>query len=38
MATLLIIIVTLLAHFKENNLGLNLGGIEKDSIVLVKYL
>ena len=38
MATLLIMMATLLAHFKENNLGLNLGGVEKDSVVLVGCL
>jgi preprotein translocase subunit SecG len=38
MATLLIIMVILLTHFKGNKLGLNLGGNKKDNIVLVGYL
>ena len=38
MATPLIMMATLLAHFKENKLGLDLGGVENNSIVLVEYL
>ena len=38
MATPLIIIATLLTHFKENKLGLDLGGVKNNSIVLVEYL
>jgi hypothetical protein len=38
MATLLIMMATLLAHFKGNKLGLNLGGDEKDGMVLAGYL
>jgi len=35
MVTLLIMMATLLAHFKENKLGLDLGGVEKDGVALV---
>jgi hypothetical protein len=34
MATLLIMMATLLAHFKENKLGLDVGGVEEDGVVL----
>ena len=38
MATPLIIMVILLIYFKENKLGLNLGGVKNNSIVLVECL
>ena len=36
MVTLLIIMAMLLIHFKENKLGLDLRGVKKDGVALVK--
>ena len=38
MATLLIIIVTLLAHFKEKKSKLDLGGVKNNNIILIGCL
>ena len=38
MATLLIIMATLLVYFKEKKLGLNLEGVKNNNIILVGYL
>jgi hypothetical protein len=34
MAAILIMVAALLAHFKENKLGLDVGGVEEDGVVL----
>ena len=38
MAILLIMMATLLAYFKEKKLGLDLGGIRNNNIILIGYL